>query len=932
LNSRDIGIEARMEEAIDEDNTDGESPQEIISLQNGTVTDFSERAIDVREESLWLEAEPNTKEWKRILKLHEKSKAMARQREEENELASRYLQMIMEKKFSSQKNNVLVNYDKALTLVTLSLLEEVLEYKVLELSCLLTAAVNTVKFSVQTSVLNGVKSSISYSNRTYRHDHSGHEYLFRGVINDLSTSITSRKDWSTTLLQTTSRSRSKSDTITPVSKPPQKLSIRHLLKRTDNTRSVRHDETSLWQSVEYKDAQHRKIDIPSVFGSLCVLKCFPRRPFLDTFVYAGTSKGRLLLWSVSWLDSVPSSFLAKSDRINKNDIAPVIDIQSSTSTCDFIMSLTKNYHIWVYVRRGVEKSSKWWEWFIPRDKYSTPFSLECIYHLVPSDMNIPVMMPDYLGRFYNGDLSQEVKKAKDFRDNFRLIVKSNREATNPRSEMIPSLCCFHSQLSLHGGNAAILIGCAGGYLIKINLDYAVEELHAPITNIQPFVNVEYVQPANAPENMILATSDRSSHRGKGNRVYRELFHYHKSRVVFMSTLANDPETILSVDENHHVATWKYRESYFKGKCWFEPMRAEELDFNKSSFELIGEEEMIPELPVAANLVKDGASDNIKGELCEPVLSEDGRWVRYSRKKKAIPVPVDSVQVLNDSDTSVDEASKFDYHRQYIKLVTTTPVLVQTLLTQDEELLLFLLVYANAQPTMSTSPAASTSAMTSRVVVVCYNWKLHQIKDDIIDFEVSSAETVKSFTLGPYIEELPTVIIRINDTMRAYSLASGTLISNNALHIPHTGSQFACDLHSLCLSGNVFVHSCPRSSHHFNVVKRISDASTYNEKNMLEEAMPSKPKSIHEEAWEAACSILDSVILRCVDEKIQQIEIQRIRKHRVEEVYGRSVGLGVIWPTQWPPPNEEDIHRVDVIGNHVNPKHEILEAMKLLRLK
>lgn len=70
---------------------------------------------------------------------------------------------------------------------------------------------------------------------------------------------------------------------------------------------------------------------------------------------------------------------------------------------------------------------------------------------------------------------------------------------------------------------------------------------------------------------------------KGNSVYRELFHFHKSKIVFIEIIMRKSNYIMTIDEKCVLAIWNYSPDYFEGKSWFRPQYTSHLDFQMQVF-------------------------------------------------------------------------------------------------------------------------------------------------------------------------------------------------------------------------------------------------------------------------------------------------------------------------------------------------------------
>ncbi|KAJ1440615.1 hypothetical protein B484DRAFT_141424 [Ochromonadaceae sp. CCMP2298] len=137
--------------------------------------------------------------------------------------------------------------------------------------------------------------------------------------------------------------------------------------------------------------------------------------------------------------------------------------------------------------------------------------------------------------------------------------------------VFPAQICFHPSLTLLGKNPSLLVGTEGGDVVKYNMDYTTPSMDAPILFPRsPFVPREFVHPLNAPSGFVLTGGNGER---RGNKVFRELFHHHRERVVLLGVLGAGGDTVLSIDQGGTAALWRYEPHFFEGRCWFRPLRS-----------------------------------------------------------------------------------------------------------------------------------------------------------------------------------------------------------------------------------------------------------------------------------------------------------------------------------------------------------------------
>ena len=141
----------------------------------------------------------------------------------------------------------------------------------------------------------------------------------------------------------------------------------------------------------------------------------------------------------------------------------------------------------------------------------------------------------------------------------------------PQPGKFPCQVAFHPSLTFCGRNPSIMVGTDGGDLIKFNMDFRINDLDAPILNITPFVDSEFVHPMNANSISEIYLNPAKKDR-RGNAVYRELFYYHKSPIVFLGVLNRHSNELVSIDEDGYMAIWLYAKEEFKERRVFAPRK------------------------------------------------------------------------------------------------------------------------------------------------------------------------------------------------------------------------------------------------------------------------------------------------------------------------------------------------------------------------
>jgi hypothetical protein len=175
--------------------------------------------------------------------------------------------------------------------------------------------------------------------------------------------------------------------------------------------------------------------------------------------------------------------------------------------------------------------------------------------------------------------------------NKTLIMKVLRAVQTEQSMSLkdhrfPTAINFFGGLNDQKQLTSLVIGCNDGEVVKLNLDFVFSELRGPIRHPRlPFVDKEFINPTQSPANFIMSVSKNSSDTSNntvipasngGNNVFREIFHWHRSPVIFLETIDEDDCTLLSIDADGIIAKWCYNPESFTGSGWFVPETVRQL--------------------------------------------------------------------------------------------------------------------------------------------------------------------------------------------------------------------------------------------------------------------------------------------------------------------------------------------------------------------
>ena len=170
-------------------------------------------------------------------------------------------------------------------------------------------------------------------------------------------------------------------------------------------------------------------------------------------------------------------------------------------------------------------------------------------------------------------------------ENKTMIMKVMRslqldQSSSLQDYRMPTTINFFGSVNENQQATSLVVGCDDGEIMKINLDFVLKELRGSIRHpLPPFVDREFINPTQSPANFIVSVSSVAADVNipitnkktlTGNRVFREIFHWHRAPVTFIETIDKDLCQFLSIDEDGIIAKWHYDPEHFTGSCWFVP--------------------------------------------------------------------------------------------------------------------------------------------------------------------------------------------------------------------------------------------------------------------------------------------------------------------------------------------------------------------------
>ncbi len=387
-----------------------------------------------------------------------------------------------------------------------------------------------------------------------------------------------------------------------------------------------------WDGVYLTRAPTTPLMMPNIKGRIDFMRLFYRKFSGSSMLFVSVHTGQFACWNVphpslerSAVDGgegeivepeyQPPVLVSISPQLDAVDSCSIVECREGSLGSLTLITLYANGHVRVWDMNpvsvaGRRKGSDHLRAMFPTDPVTSyvPTVPSVIFHINPLDCSLPGLNPEKEGKFMNfreamtfnnihreqiernklrekrrkpfaGSAAPGETAAKEHLEEPGALFGTRKVRIPPQPGKFPCQVAFHPSLTLCGRNPSIMVGTEGGDLLKFNMDFRVNDLDAPIINIQPFVEFEFVHPMNASALTTDIYLNPSKKDRKGNRVYRELFYYHKSPIVFLGALHRHSNELVSIDEDGYMALWEYTKEAYKGTACFRPKRTRRLDMD-----------------------------------------------------------------------------------------------------------------------------------------------------------------------------------------------------------------------------------------------------------------------------------------------------------------------------------------------------------------
>jgi hypothetical protein len=383
----------------------------------------------------------------------------------------------------------------------------------------------------------------------------------------------------------------------------------------DPVQRLYHLEARHWAGVTVSAATGAPLQVPSALattprskagsaGVVTVARLFPQSSTrYASALLCGLCNGRLAVYTVRWTGQ-PVELMAASAAMDKADQAPIVDIKAATFGSNMVVSRTQRGVILVHhmnwalsaetntgLAPSARKPASWFPFslFARKAAKRAVQEVPLLFRIDPADALFgqpglldALHMHDTHGSHHAGSMDGVAVQdgaARRTTDKAGTSENStgNRWFGGPTGPSLTAAeeaqlqftdVCFHPSLTALGTNTAVMAATAGGDIVKFNMDHLLPTLASPVVYPSPpFVGKEFIHPLNAPTGFVLTAgvADRS-----GNKVFRELFHYHRHRVLLLEPIQRLSPYMLSLDQTGLLAVWRYAPQNLEGTGWFAP--------------------------------------------------------------------------------------------------------------------------------------------------------------------------------------------------------------------------------------------------------------------------------------------------------------------------------------------------------------------------
>ena len=889
-----------------------ELAERMDSIVQKNLEVLSERILKAADEKKWLDTEPRNDEWQQIVERVNRFKTDESAIKDINQQLVNYLETSEEhEKYMSQEKDSHVR-DIAIMGCTNDIISEVYKEWIAEFISYFCVLARDCATMLDQAVLDVICGNTPTEKEFLRA--TGREYLLRGILQNLRRKNYDEQCHAENLSHanyTVDISQANCINSNYLRDSGMNYSNQQYAKRLEDWKLPTDKRVSLcdfmergllvddkirrtpvvlaenihWSKISLQTSRAAPLVLPNITGRIELIRCFPRAYTHSTIVIAAVHHGVFGVWTVPWTGGAPL-LVSVSPALERKNRCDILDIREGSINSQAICCLYRNGHVRVWDlnpvsnlgrRKGKNHS---WNLFPDNVAHFVPTVPSCIYHLNPLDLSLPLELGEdglpistenavkladknkekNAGRkraiaeaainnpFAGGaQLGKTAASEHQLEEGFLGTRKSKIQA-QPGTH--PVTVCFHPAFTITGRNPSIMVGSEGGAIVKFNMDFRINDLDVALAYLPPFVDVEYVLPQNAPDVILAAGKPR-----KGNRVYRELFHYHRSAIIYMGVVGKVSDRLVSVDDQGHLAIWEYSHDRFKGMCWYEPIHTVQLNVDWRVYNFLGkttEEEQAP-TPEQLTLLKCRSRSHVKQmvvpprhrrssdtssdktiqkvemeflqEIYHPIVGNGSRLIEFTSLLPLKQKKNDrNSNIFKESSTrsglqktpetpwhNVEPPPDIKWTSQVVKEVVSQTVMEHVAMSDDGSELFFCLSYRVDNRLGKNT--ANQQPYTECILIAGLWLETLEFRPPYPQLELKPGELLRSMSIGPIASETLTRVafVHLNTCTKVFSLETGQEIITGTFPLKTNLASYDPFLMSVCPSQRVIAYASPQDT-------------------------------------------------------------------------------------------------------------------------
>ena len=384
-----------------------------------------------------------------------------------------------------------------------------------------------------------------------------------------------------------------------------------------NVKSYHDYEKKFFNSV---DAIDLEIPVPRGVGGITELALSPQKSSETTLLLAGTTRGSLLLYSLS--DEVdharsktPPILLRKMSELPASERSAVESIQFSFDSSSRVITLDANSTVRLWDLEVDPYSGKHFthskDAFAANvNKYSPPIPAIALTLQERRLHRPPFIDGEEKSRIETEDDGKKKSgvgffgggKRRNGKTSAEIKVDRARYVVAPsKSDLTPTTVAFHPSVTALGVQPSFVVGTNCGSVVKWNAIPTSDKKDKSLLDVgkivhgAPFLDTEPTDPIAKREEFEHSKANKEDlaqditnylsrvDTEKGNAVKREFFEFHKTPILFIGFKDHASLSMVVFDDDNWLTIWEYKIECFTGHGWFRPSKKVRLNF------VVGEE-------------------------------------------------------------------------------------------------------------------------------------------------------------------------------------------------------------------------------------------------------------------------------------------------------------------------------------------------------